>query len=164
MRWSPYDPTVVSRSAVAVLATRPRLGWWPLVVRVIAGVVLVVVSLSKFTRHDSLVDSFERYGIPWPDLAVYVAGTVELVGGLLLVVGLLARLAAALVAVNMVVALATGGRVEVDLYHVGLGGLLLAAALFLVWAGAGPWSVDERWPLADNPLRRRYGSARQCRT
>lgn len=112
--------------------------------RVIAGVVLVVVSLSKFTRHESLVDSFERYGIPAPDLAVYVAGTVELVGGLLLLVGLLARLAAALVAVNMVVALATGGRVDVDLYHVGLGSLLLAAALFLVWAGAGPWSFDER--------------------
>ncbi|MGH9272292.1 MAG: DoxX family protein [Ilumatobacteraceae bacterium] len=134
----------MTRSAVGLLVTRPRLGWSPLVVRLITGVVLVVVSLSKFTRHESLVDSFERYGIPAPDLAVYVAGTVELVGGLLLVVGLLVRLAAALVAVNMAVALATGGRVDVDLYHVGLGSLLLGAALFLVWAGAGPWSVDER--------------------
>jgi len=62
----------------------------------------------------------------------------------LLVLGLLTRLAGAAIAANMVVALATGGRVDVDLYHVGLGSLLLAAALFLVWSGAGPWSLDER--------------------
>ncbi|MGI9029633.1 MAG: hypothetical protein ACR2HP_06550 [Ilumatobacteraceae bacterium] len=135
---------MVSRSAVAVLATRPRLGWWPLVVRVIAGVVLVVVSLSKFTRHDSLVDSSSGTGsrgrtspCTWPGRSSWSADCCWWWA-------CWAWLAAALVAVNMVVALATGGRVEVDLYHVGLGGLLLAAALFLVWAGAGPWSVDER--------------------
>ncbi|MGH9271419.1 MAG: DoxX family protein [Ilumatobacteraceae bacterium] len=129
---------------MALLATRPGLGWWPLVVRLPAGVVLVVVSLSKFTRHDSLVESFERYGVPWPDASVYLAGTVELVGGVLLILGLLTRLAAAAVAGNMLVALATGGRVDVDLYHVGLGSVLLVAALFLAWSGGGPWSVDER--------------------
>ena len=82
--------------------------------------------------------------MPWPDASVYVAGTVELVGGLLLVVGLLTRFAALAVAANMVVTLATGGRVDVDLYHVGLGSALLVAALYLVWAGAGPWSIDQR--------------------
>lgn len=109
-----------------------------------AGAVLVIVSLSKFTRHAALVDSFERYGVPWPDAAVYVAGTVELIGGLLLVLGLGTRIAATAVAGNMAVALLTGGRVDVDLYHVGLGSLLLAAALCLVWSGAGPWSIDAR--------------------
>jgi putative oxidoreductase len=110
---------------------------------VAAGGVLVSVSLSKFTRHQSLVDSFDRYGLPWPDASVYLAGAVELVGGVLLVVGLLTRVAAGVVAVNMAVALATGGRVDTDLYHVGLGSVLLAAAIFLVWSGAGPWSADE---------------------
>lgn len=129
---------------MAILAARAGLGRWPLVVRLPTGVILVVVSLSKFTRHGSLVESFERYGVPWPDASVYLAGTVELVGGLLIVVGLVIRLAALGVAANMVVALATAGRVDTDLYHVGLGSLLLAAAVFLVWAGAGPWSVDER--------------------
>lgn len=132
------------RSLTPLLASRPGLGWWPVVVRLAAGIVLVIVSLSKFTRHSSLVDSFERYGVPWPDAAVYVAGTVELVGGLLQIVGLLTRLAAAAVAVNMAVALLTGGRVDTDLYHVGLGSLLLVATLFLLWAGAGPWSIDHR--------------------
>ena len=131
-------------AAFGVLTTRPGLGWWLLVVRVSAGVALIAVSLSKFTRHEALVDSFERYGLPWPDASVYMAGTVELGGGLLLLVGLLTRVAAAVVAINMTVALLTGGRVDVDVYHVGLGSVLLLAALFLVWAGSGPLSIDER--------------------
>ena len=134
----------VRGAASGLLVTRPGLGWWPLVVRVSAGGALIAVSLSKFTRHEALVDSFERYGLPWPDASVYLAGTVELGGGLLLLVGLLTRVAAAVVAINMTVALLTGGRVDVDLYHVGLGSVLLVAALFLLWAGGGPWSVDER--------------------
>jgi putative oxidoreductase len=129
---------------LGVLRTRPDLGWSPLVVRVAAGVTLITVSLSKFTRHEELVDSFERYGLPWPDASVYVAGAVELVGGVLLVVGLITRVAAAVVAINMTVAVLTGGRVDVDLYHVGLGVVLLIAALFLLWSGGGPLSVDER--------------------
>src|SRR5215204_2711788 len=138
-----------------LLATRPGVGWWPAVVRLTAGVVLIVVSLSKFTRHESLVDSFERYGVPWPDASVYLAGTIELCGGVLLLLGLVTRLAALAVAGNMVVALATGGRVDVDLYHVGLGTVLLVAALFLVWAGGGPWSVDARLlRRAHQPLSR----------
>ncbi len=131
-------------AALGVLRTRPGLGSWPLIVRVAAGVTLIAVSLSKFTRHETLVDSFERYGLPWPDASVYVAGTVELAGGVLLVVGLITRVAAAVVAINMTVAVLTGGRVDVDLYHVGLGVVLLVAALFLLWAGGGPWSIDER--------------------
>ena len=109
-----------------------------------AGVTLIAVSLSKFTRHETLVDSFERYGLPWPDASVFAAGTAELLGGLLLVVGLVTRVAAAVVTINMTVALLTGGRVEVDLYHLGLGSVLLIAAVFLLWAGGGPWSIDER--------------------
>ena len=86
---------------------------------------------------------------------MYLAGTIELCGGVLFVLGLVTRLAALAVAGNMVVALVTGGRVDVDLYHVGLGTVLLAAALFLLWAGGGPWSVDERLlRRADQPLSR----------
>jgi putative oxidoreductase len=118
--------------------------WVPVVVRLAAGVTLVAVSLSKFTRHDSLVDSFDRYGIPAPDAAVYLAGTVELLAGVLFLVGFLVRPAGLVVAAQFAVAVLTGGRVDTDLFHVGLGSLLLAAGLFLAWSGAGPWSVD-RW-------------------
>jgi putative oxidoreductase len=122
-----------------------RGAWWAAAIRVVAGVTLIAVSLSKFTRHENLVESFDRYGLPWPDTSVYLAGTIELVGGALLVLGLLTRVAALLVAGNMTVALLTGGRVDTDLYHVGLGSLLLAAALFLLWSGPGPCSLDTRF-------------------
>src|SRR5215204_2100913 len=109
----------------------------PTAVRLVAGITLIAVSLSKFTRHESLVNSFERYGIPVADLSVYVAGSVELIGGLLLLVGLLVRPVGLVIAVQFAVALLTGGRVDTDLFHVGLGSLLFAAGLFLAWSGAG---------------------------
>jgi putative oxidoreductase len=112
------------------------------VVRVVTGVVMVAVSISKFTRHADLVASFEDYGIPNPSRAVTLAGWVELVGGLLLLGGLLVRLGALFSALHFAVALGTGGRFEMDLFHLGLGSAMLAACLFLVWAGAGPWSAD----------------------
>lgn len=119
-------------------------GWLPTVVRLLSGAALVAVSLSKFTRHQQLVESFERYGVPAADISVYVAGVIELVGGVLLVLGLFTRVAALVVVVNMIVATATGGRVERDLYHLGLGPLLLVAAAFLMWSGAGRLSLDTR--------------------
>jgi putative oxidoreductase len=118
--------------------------WIPTVVRLASGFTLIAVSLSKFTRHQSLVDSFERYGIPAADAAVYLAGTVELVGGVLLLLGLLVRPTGLVVAAQFAVAVLTGGRVDTDFFHVGLGTMLLAAGLFLAWSGAGPLSLDER--------------------
>ena len=119
--------------------------WWSTATRWIAGLVLVAVSLSKFTRHEDLVAAFERYGIPFPEQSVYLAGSVELVGGALLIVGFLTRLAALAVAGNMLVAVLTGGRIDVDFYHTGLGSLLFLAALFVLWSGPGRVAVDNRW-------------------
>ncbi len=125
--------------------------WWSTGIRLAAGLTLVVVSLSKFTRHQDLVEAFERYGIPFPEQSVYVAGTVEGVGGVLLILGLVTRVAALVVAGNMAVAVLTGGRIDADLYHTGLGSLLFAAAAFLVWSGPGRWAIDNAWvdPIAE---------------
>lgn len=129
--------------------------WWPTAVRVVAGVILMAVSVSKFTRHTDLVAAFERYSIPFPDQSVYLAGTVEMMGGLLLVLGLLTRLAALAVAGNMLVAVLTGGRVDVDFFHTGLGSLLFVAAVFVLWAGPGRWAVDNRWIAPGMPNEHR---------
>ncbi len=125
--------------------------WWPTVVRALAGATLMAVSLSKFTRHEELVASFERYGIPFPDQSVYLAGTIEGLGGLLLLLGLLTRLAALAVSGNMLVALLTGGRIDVDFFHTGLGSILLVCAVFLVWAGPGRLAIDNRWSPTSAP-------------
>ena len=113
-------------------------------VRVVMGLVCIAVSLSKFTRHADLVASFEDYGIPNADRAVTLAGILELVGGVLLVAGLLTRVVALVLSLHFAVALGTGGRYELDAFHTGLGTLMLFGCFFLIWAGAGPWSADQK--------------------
>jgi putative oxidoreductase len=126
--------------------------WAPTVVRWFAGVILIAVSLSKFTRHQDLVDAFERYSIPFPEASVYLAGTVELLGGLCLILGLLTRLAAVAVAGNMTVAVLTGGRVDPDFQHLWLGLILLFGALFVVWSGPGRVAIDNRFVKVPEPV------------
>ena len=113
-------------------------------VRVIAGVLFVTFSIGKFSDHMSEATDFERYGVPLADVTVYVVGVVELIGGLLLVVGLFTRLAALILAANMVGAIATAGRVDGGSFHLGVAPTLLVAMLFLVWAGSGAYAVDTK--------------------
>jgi putative oxidoreductase len=126
-------------------AVAPRDGaaaWFAAVVRVVAGVAFVLFGIGKFADHMKEAADFDNYGVPLPDIAVWVSGTIEVVGGALLVVGLLTRLAAAALAVNLVVAISTAGVMEGGSFHLGVGPTLLVAMLFLLWAGGGVWSLD----------------------
>jgi putative oxidoreductase len=114
------------------------------VVRVVSGVFFISVSISKFTEHSQEVTDFRRYEVPIPELAVYVVGAVELIGGIALTLGLLTRLAALLLACDMIGAIATAGRVEGGSFHLGVAPTLLAAMLFLLWAGPGLVAIDNR--------------------
>ena len=130
-----------------------RTTWWrrllgtgdglaPLALRVAAGLVFVSFSVGKFTRHAAEAGAFERYGIPFADATVYLVGLLELIGGLMLILGVATRLAALGLAVNMAVAVATAGRIDGGAVHLGLAPLLLLAMLVLVWTGAGARSLD----------------------
>jgi putative oxidoreductase len=125
---------------------RPRTqgvaAWCTTVVRVVTGVLFVTFSLGKFVDHAKETADFEHYGIPAPEVTTYLVGTLELVCGTLLVVGLLTRPAAALLAANMVGAIATAGRVDGGSFHLGVAPTLLVAMLFLVWAGPGALALD----------------------
>ena len=68
----------------------------------VGGAIFVVFGAGKFVNHASEVDSFKDYGLPSPGAFVYAIGVIELVGGLLLVLGLLTRLAALVLAGDMV--------------------------------------------------------------
>ena len=120
------------------------MGIAALVVRVAAGAVLVVFGLGKFVEHDDEVESFRFYGLPEPDAFTYAIGVVELGGGLLLLAGLVVRLSALVIAGDMVGAIAIAGPKEGGFVHFGVAPTLLAAMLFLLWAGPGAWSVDRR--------------------
>lgn len=67
---------------------------------------------------------------------------IELVCGLLLVIGLLTRPAAAALALTLVGAIATAGRVEGGSFNLGVAPALLAVMLLLLWVGSGRPALD----------------------
>jgi putative oxidoreductase len=111
-------------------------------VRIGTGVLFVTFSLGKFVDNAAETADFERYGIPAPHVVTYLVGAIELVGGALLVIGLFTRPAALLLTVNLVGAIATAGRVEGGSFHLGVAPTMLAAMVFLVWAGPGRLALD----------------------
>lgn len=114
----------------------------PAVLRIAAGVVFVVFGVGKFTQHATEVDSFRTYGLPAPDAFVYAIGVLELVGGLMLVAGLLTRLAALALAGDMVGAIVVSGVREGELISLTLAPALLVTMLVLLRTGAGGRSID----------------------
>ncbi len=112
--------------------------------RIVAGAFFVSVSVGKFVDHAQEAMDFDRYGVPVPDVAVAAVGVIEVVGGLLLVVGLLTRPAAGMLALTMIGAISTAGRVDGGSFHLGVAPTLLVVMLVLLWTGAGRPSLDHR--------------------
>lgn len=130
-----------------LLDTRPRLA--PAAARLAAAVIFLTFGLAKFVNHQSEADAFRSYGLPSPDAFTYAIGVVEVGGGLLLLLGLLVRPAALMLAGNMVGVISTAGAKEGGPINLGLAPVLLVTMLFLVWAGAGRWSLDLRLALRE---------------
>jgi putative oxidoreductase len=132
------------RLVALVLAPTPGAVALPaFAVRVVAGGIFVGFGQSKFVHHAREARAFDRYGLPAPEVFTYGTGTLELVLGIALLLGLLTRLTALGLASNMVGAIATGGRVDGGFVNLGLAPILLVAMLFLVWAGGGRWALDD---------------------
>jgi putative oxidoreductase len=115
-----------------------------LVLRLALGLSMTVHGYQKVVPHGAL-NHFAHYvvtlGLPY--WLGYVSAFTEFVGGMLLVVGLLTRFAAALVTINMLVALFTVG------IHQGFGiynyiVALVAIAIMLVVYGAGAMALDRK--------------------
>jgi putative oxidoreductase len=134
----------VNSFAARVFAPRTHgvAAWATTVVRVVTGVLFVTFSLGKFVDHMQETADFRHYGIPTPAVATYLVGALELLGGLLLIVGLLTRPAAFLLACNLVGAISTAGRVDGGSFHLGVAPAMLVAMVFLVWAGPGNLALD----------------------
>ena len=117
------------------------------VLRVIAGFLFAAHGWQKFNEFTiaGTQASFAKMGVPAADLAAPAVATLELVGGIALILGVLTRVFAALLALNMLGAFflvhASAG------VFVGNGGyelvlLLAAGALAIALAGAGRFSAD----------------------
>jgi putative oxidoreductase len=115
-----------------------------LALRLAGGSVFVVFGAGKFVNHASELASFKSYGLPAPELFVLVIGVIELIGGVFLIVGILARPAALVLAGDMVGAIVVSGIGRGELVSLTLAPAELVICLFLVWTGPGMWSLD-RW-------------------
>ena len=115
-----------------------------LMARLAGGGVFVVFGIGKFVNHASEVASFQDYGLPAPDAFVYAIGAVEIVGGLLLILGLAIRPAAVVLAGDMVGAIIVSGVALGEVISLTLAPAELALCLFLVWNGPGPYALTAR--------------------
>jgi putative oxidoreductase len=119
-------------------------------IRLLAGGVFFAEGIKKFLFPDQWgVGRFVRIGIPMPEVMGPFVGVVEIVCGLLLLIGLFTRLGALLLAINISVAIATT-KIPILLAR-GFWAMedpartdysMLLSLLFLLIVGGGAWSVD----------------------
>jgi putative oxidoreductase len=141
--------------------TAPRAA---LLVRLMTGGVFLSEGILKFVYTNQGVGRFAKLGLPFPEFTATCIGTLEIVGGLLLLCGLATRLFAILFIVEMIIAIAT---TKISLYFgtsplplppspptIGWWAVLhesrsdwaqLLTSGFLLIAGPGPWSLDDAW-------------------
>lgn len=116
-----------------------------LVLRLATGLVFVMHGYQKFFQFTipGTTQAFTQMGAPVPSLSAPLVAGVELIGGLLLILGLLTRWAGAALAINMLVA--------IMLVHIGAGFFnpngyefpltLLAASAALALTGPGRFGL-----------------------
>jgi len=123
-----------------------------ILVRILVGWVFVSEGVQKFLFPSQLgVGRFEKIGIPSPHLMAPFVGTVEIVCGSLLLIGLFTRLAAIPLLAVILVAIATTkipmlakAGVWSMLHEARADFSMLLGLLFLLITGAGSLSLDAR--------------------
>jgi putative oxidoreductase len=146
-----------------------------ILVRLAVGGVFFASGLIKFLYANQGAGRFAKLGIPAPEFTASFVGAVEIVAGLLLVVGLATRLAAIPLFLNMLVAIGTSklpilfgagpepvaAAPKVGLwafvYQARLDSTMLLGCLFLFAVGAGAWSLDA-WLTASRTAAARKSS------
>lgn len=130
----------------ALLRCADSLDWLgPLVVRLFFGYFWLETGWAKLHNLDAFTERFIGWGIPFPAFSAALSAETEFVAGGLIMIGLLTRLAAIPMIINMVVAIAlvviknVGGFddfVELDEF------VYILIFFWLLMAGPGKVSVD----------------------
>ncbi len=82
--------------------------WAALLLRILVGWVFLTEGIQKFLFPAALgVGRFAKIGIPWPHISAPFVGAVEVVCGMLLMIGLVTRFAAIPLLIDIGVAIAT---------------------------------------------------------
>ena len=121
-----------------------------IIIRLMVGAVFLSEGIQKFLFPDSRgTGRFAKIGLPQPEFLGTFVGSIEVVCGLLILVGLLTRLATVPLIIIMLVAISTT-KIEL-LQEKGIWEMLHAArtdwsmllgSIFLLLQGGGKWSAD----------------------
>ena len=120
-------------------------------IRVAVGLIFSTQGILKFLDPHMGVMRFTRIGFPLPEFTAHLTGAFEIVCGLLVLVGLLTRLASIPLLVVILTAIATTKVPELS--HPGQGFWFMVSdartdfamtmcLLFLLSGGGGAWSLD----------------------
>jgi putative oxidoreductase len=163
MRWGPL--------------LRTRADGWTILVRLMVGLVVFLPEGIQKLAFPAILGAgrFANIGIPYPEVMGPFVGTVEIVCGTLVILGLLTRLAAIPLIVIMVVAIVStklpiwAGH-DIWIFHMpklaryGFWSMahearddfiMLLGSLYLLIAGAGAWSLDAMLARERSPSYRR---------
>jgi uncharacterized membrane protein YphA (DoxX/SURF4 family) len=121
-----------------------------ILVRLVVGGVFLSEGVQKFLFPAALgVGRFVKIGIPAPEILAPFVGVVEIVGGALLLLGLLTRVAAVPLVIDMCVAIATtklpmlaAAGFWAMAHEARVDYSMLLGCVFLGLVGAGAWSLD----------------------
>ena len=139
-----------------LLRLTDRLGFVaPALIRLTVGVIFIQTGWGKLHTLGDVTELFTKLGIPLPGFNAVLASSTEFFGGILILIGLGARLVALPMAFVMVVAILTAQREQVD----GLASLVGLQewdylVMFLVIALLGPGALS-----LDAAIARRLGGS-----
>jgi putative oxidoreductase len=123
-----------------------------ILIRLIVGAVFLSEGMQKFLFPGQLgAGRFTKIGIPAPEILGPLVGGAEIICGALVLLGLLTRLAVVPLVVIMLTAI---GSTKIPIlldrgfwamaHEARTDYSMLLGSIFLLIAGAGPWSVDAR--------------------
>jgi uncharacterized membrane protein YphA (DoxX/SURF4 family) len=129
-----------------------------LLIRLLVGWVFLSEGIQKFLYPDALgVGRFIKIGIPAPQFFAPFVGVVEIACGSLLIVGLLTRLAAIPLLIDITVAIVTTkipmltkSGFWAAMHEARTDYCMLLGSLFLIIVGAGSLSLDSRMTRRSN--------------
>jgi uncharacterized membrane protein YphA (DoxX/SURF4 family) len=120
-------------------------------IRLAVGLIFFTQGLLKFIDPSMGVMRFARIGFPYPEFTAHFVGGFEIVCGLLVLAGLLTRLASIPLLIVILTAIGTTKIPELSRPNEGFWFMvsdartdfaMTMALLFLISAGAGAWSLD----------------------
>ena len=108
--------------------------------RIVIGAVFIGAGVRKLGERAATTADFDHWGLPAPATTSLVISVLEIVCGLLILLGLATRLGALILCVDMLGAVATAGRIDGG-PHLGRAAGAGAALPVLVARGGGRWQL-----------------------